>query len=62
MKKILYTKGRNESEVEQSLIDFLHYVESSKAEDMRKNCDERLMRLHEVIESVKAIQRWRRLT
>lgn len=39
---------------EQSLVDFLHYVESSKAEDMPENCDERLMRLHEVIESIKA--------
>lgn len=53
-KIILNTKGRNDTEVEKPLADFLRYVESSKAKNLSEDCDKRLRRLHDVIESIKA--------
>ena len=52
-KVILNTKGSNNSEVEQSLIDFLHYVEKSDEKILSENCDERLKRLHSKIAQLK---------
>lgn len=53
-KIILSTKGKNDSEVEKSLVDFLHYVESSNSKNISENCDERLKHLHKVLQAIKA--------
>ncbi len=56
-KIILNTKGRNRSEVEKSLVDFLHYVESSKSMTIPEDCDERLKHLHKTLQEIKANSR-----
>lgn len=53
-KIVLNTRGNNDSEVEQSLIDFLHYVEQSGERNLSENCDERLRRLHEKVIHIKS--------
>lgn len=54
-KKIfLNTKGSNDAEVEQSLIDFLHYVASSNDDSISDSCDERLKDLHDKVKSIKS--------
>lgn len=53
-KIILNTKGRNNDEVEQTLIDFLHYVEHSTEERVPDGCHERLKYLHEKIKGIKS--------
>lgn len=53
-KIILNTKGTNDDEVEQPLIDFLHYVENSADENVPVDCDERLRHLHDIIRKIKA--------
>lgn len=52
-KVILNTKGSNDAEVEQNLIDFLHYVEKSDDSGVPENCDERLKHLHTKISEIK---------
>ena len=39
-KIILNTKGRNDEEVDSSLVDFLHYVENSTTENVPEECDD----------------------
>lgn len=53
-KIILNTKGSNDEEVDSSLVDFLHYVENSTTENIPKECDDRLKRLHMMVEEIKA--------
>ena len=53
-KIILNTKGTNDDEVEQSLVDFLHYVESSCDDNVPENCDERLKHLHRKVKQIKS--------
>lgn len=53
-KIILNTKGSNDSEVERSLVDFLHYVEQSSEDNVPTDCDERLKHLHEKIHKIKS--------
>lgn len=53
-KIILNTKGNNDSEVDRSLIDFLHYVEKSSSDTIPEDCDERLRHLHEKLEHIKS--------
>lgn len=53
-KVILNTKGENDDDVEQSLIDFLHYVEHSTDESIPDGCDERLRHLHEKVKHIKS--------
>ena len=53
-KIILNTKGKNDSEVERPLVDFLHYVENSSAAGISEDCDERLVHLHTIVEKIKA--------
>ena len=53
-KIILNTKGRNDEEVDSSLVDFLHYVENSTTENVPEECDDRLKRLHMMVEEIKA--------
>ena len=48
------TKGRNDEEVDSSLVDFLHYVENSTTENVPEECDDRLKRLHMMVEEIKA--------
>ena len=52
-KIFLNTKGRNDDEVDQDLIDFLHYVENSNEGELPKDCDERLKHLHDKITQIK---------
>lgn len=52
-KIILSTKGKNDSEVEKSLVDFLHYVEFSNSKNVPEDCDERLKHLHKVLQAIK---------
>lgn len=54
IKIILNTKGVNNNEVEQSLIDFLHYISDSTGKQLTVRCDKRLRRLHEIIESIRS--------
>ena len=44
-KIILNTKGRNDEEVDRTLVDFLHYVENSREEELSEDCDIRLKHL-----------------
>lgn len=53
-KIFLNTRGKNEDEVERTLVDFLHYVERSSDECVPRECDERLKHLHEIVKSIKA--------
>lgn len=53
-KIFLNTKGKNDKETEQSLIDFLHYIEKSSEENLPENCDERLKHLHKTVQRIKA--------
>ncbi|MDO4323772.1 MAG: Rpn family recombination-promoting nuclease/putative transposase [Lachnospiraceae bacterium] len=53
-KIILNTKGSNEDEVEQSLVDFLHYIAKSDDESVPEGCDERLVHLHNKIKKIKS--------
>lgn len=52
-KVILNSKGKNDEEVEKSLIDFLHYVENSREKELPKDCDERLRHLHSKVALIK---------
>ena len=52
-KIILNTQGRNDDEVDRTLIDFLHYVEHSDEKKLPRDCDERLKRLHSKIAQIK---------
>ncbi len=52
-KIILNTKGTDSAEVEPGLIDFLHYVPDSTEKQIPRQSDNRLRRLHEVIESIR---------
>lgn len=52
-KIILNTKGRNDEEVDRTLVDFLHYVENSREEELSENCDIRLKHLHNKIAQIK---------
>ena len=53
-KIFLNTKGKNDDEAEQTLIDFLHYVEHSTDENVPDGCDERLLNLHKKINNIKS--------
>lgn len=53
-KVILNTKGENDQEVDQTLIDFLHYIEHSTEENIPAGCDERLRYLHRKVQSIKS--------
>ena len=53
-KLLLSTKGENEEEVPKELVDFLHYVTESNENGLPAECDERLKRLHESIQEIKA--------
>ena len=53
-KIILNTKGSNDSEVERSLVDFLHYIDNSSEESIYSECDERLKHLHRKIHEIKS--------
>lgn len=52
-KIILNTKGKNDDEVEKSLVDFLHYIPDSTDRRISDSSDERLRRLHEIVESIR---------
>ena len=52
-KIILNTRGKNDAEVEQPLIDFLHYIEQGDDMEIPEECDERLKHLHEKIQDIK---------
>ncbi len=52
-KIILNTKGTDSAGVEPGLIDFLHYVPDSTEGQIPEQSDDRLRRLHEVIESIR---------
>ena len=52
-KIILNTKGRNDEEVDRALVDFLHYVENSREEELSEDCDIRLKHLHNKIAQIK---------
>ncbi len=54
IKIILNTKGKNDDEVERSLIDFLHYIENSSEENVPADCDNRLKDLHRKIHEIKS--------
>jgi predicted transposase/invertase (TIGR01784 family) len=53
-KIILNTRGNNDQEVEQSLIDFLHYIEKSDDSSISETCDARLKNLHNKVKKIKA--------
>lgn len=53
-KIFLNTKGKNDDEAEQTLIDFLQYVEHSTDENVPDGCDERLLNLHKKINNIKS--------
>lgn len=53
-KLLLSTKGENEEEVPKELVDFLHYVTESNENGLPAKCDERLKRLHDSIQEIKA--------
>lgn len=52
-KVFLNTKGRNDDEVEKSLIEFLHYVEKSDGSSISDECDERIKYLDHVVSGIK---------
>ncbi len=52
-KIILNTKGTDSAGVEPGLADFLHYVSDSTERQISEQMDDRLRRLHEVIESIR---------
>lgn len=56
-KVFLNTKGSNDTEVEQSLIDFLHYVADSNDHSISDDCDERLKNLHGKVKLIKSSER-----
>lgn len=56
-KVILNTKGKNDAEVERSLVDFLHYVSRSDATCISEECDKRLQDLHEKVQEIKSSTR-----
>ncbi|MDO4312587.1 MAG: Rpn family recombination-promoting nuclease/putative transposase [Eubacteriales bacterium] len=49
----LNTKGRNDDEVSEELIEFLHYIEESTDEVARESNSERIRRIHERVRKVK---------
>lgn len=53
-KIILNTKGRNDHEVDKSLVDFLHYVHDSNDNTLLAQCDARLIHLHNKITQIKS--------
>ncbi|HJA11501.1 MAG TPA: Rpn family recombination-promoting nuclease/putative transposase [Candidatus Mediterraneibacter merdipullorum] len=52
-KIILNTKGRNDTEVDRTLVDFLHYIDHSSEENIPDDCDERLKNLHRKVYEIK---------
>ena len=53
-KKIfLNTKGKNDNEVEKSLIEFLRYVEKSDESSISEDCDERVKYLNHLVSGIK---------
>ena len=53
-KIILNTKGKNDTDVEKPLVDFLHYIERSSEDNIPEDCDDRLKHLHRKLEEIKA--------
>ena len=53
-KIILNTKGKNDTDVEKPLVDFLHYIERSSEDNIPEDCDDRLKHLHSKLEEIKA--------
>lgn len=53
-KIFLNTKGMKPQGVDKSLVDFLHYVGNSVGTALPEECDERIRRLHSIVESVKS--------
>ena len=53
-KIILNTKGKNDTDVEKPLVDFLHYIEKSNEDNIPEDCDDRLKHLHSKLEEIKA--------
>lgn len=53
-KIILNTKGKNDTDVEKPLVDFLHYIERSSEDNIPEDCDARLKHLHRKLEEIKA--------
>lgn len=56
----LNTKGCNESEVPEVLVNFLHYVENSTDTYVESLKDQTVSRIHERITQVKKSRRWER--
>ncbi|MBQ8815259.1 MAG: Rpn family recombination-promoting nuclease/putative transposase [Lachnospiraceae bacterium] len=50
----LNTRGTNDHEVSQDLIDFLHYVESTDGELAQRSSCEQLKRIHSFVSQIKA--------
>lgn len=50
----LNTKGKNDKEVGQELVDFLHYVECTDGEFAEKTGSARIKRIHECVSRIKA--------
>lgn len=50
----LNTKGKNDEEVRQELVDFLHYVECTDGEFAEKTGSARIKRIHECVSRIKA--------
>ena len=57
-KIFLNTKGKNQKEVPEELVRFLHYVENSTDACIKDAGDERLEYLHEKISALKKSRRW----
>ena len=53
-KIILNTKGKNDTDVEKPLVDFLRYIEKSNEDNIPEDCDDRLKHLHSKLEEIKA--------
>lgn len=54
IKIVLNTKGKNASEVDRNLVDFLHYIEQSEEKCIPEDCDKRLRHLHEKVKGIKS--------
>lgn len=50
----LNTRGHNEDEVSQELVDFLHYIECTEEEIAEKSGSENIRKIHECVKKVKA--------
>lgn len=53
-KIVLNTRGKDDRNVEKSLIDFLHYIEKSEDGSIPDECDERILRLHEKVKGIRS--------